>query len=106
MTTTPQPRRFEVGEDYRLSQLRPGVIVVRQVSHGTATVSSGSPCCLRTATVDYWSITANQRHYATYGVGGLRHSKKCSGCGWKYDIHIPADTEPRSLRTIEWEVCP
>lgn len=104
--TTPQPRRFEVCEDYRPSQLRPGVIVVRQVSHGTATVSSGSPCCLRTATITYESITNSQRHYATYGVGGLRHSKKCAGCGWKYHIHIPPDTAPTLLRTVAWEVQP
>lgn len=104
--STFQPRRFEVGEDYRPSQLRPGTVVVRQVSHGVATLSSGSPCCLRTATIDYWSISEGLRHYATYGVGGLRHFKKCLGCGGKFDIQIPPDAVPALLRTVAWEVRP
>lgn len=99
-----QPRRFEVGEDYRLSQLRPGTIVVRQVSHGTTTVASGSPCCLRTATIDHQSITRGQEHYAKYGVGGLRHAKKCGGCGGKYDIIIEPEAVATMLRTVAWEV--
>lgn len=35
----PQPRRFEVGEDYLPSQLHPGVVVVRQVSHSPTALS-------------------------------------------------------------------
>lgn len=104
--STSASRRFELGEDYRLSQLHPGVVVVRQVSHSTSALSSGSPCCLRTSTINHEVITGGQREYAKYGVGGLRHRRRCAGCGGHYAIHVPAEGAAQLLRTVAWEVRP
>lgn len=111
MTTPPPPLTFDVGADYRLDQIKPGVSVVRQVSHGTNTLSSGSPCCLRTATFDYETITHFQETNRTRVEGHAPNQpphfdRRCAGCGWKYWVHVDMTIAAWVLRTVTWEARP
>ncbi|MFF5037538.1 hypothetical protein [Nocardia salmonicida] len=111
MTTPRKPLTFQVGAHYRLAQLKPGVSVVRQVSHGTNTLSSGSPCCLRTSTLDYETITLNQEQYRRRVEGHAPNKppcfeRTCAGCGWKFWIHVDMNTPASQLRTVTWEARP
>lgn len=84
MTGTTGPRRFELGQAYRNSQVSPKgtIVVTRAGTWGSgAYFQTRTPCCSLPARIDA----------ATWAGTGAPYV--CRGCGWKWAVHLALGAE-------------
>jgi hypothetical protein len=82
--TQETPRRFELGDRFRVSQASArGTVVVRAAEpYGFgARFTTASPCCSENSRID--AIDASWGGAGTHVI--------CRGCGWKWIVHLTRD---------------
>ncbi|WP_225730936.1 MULTISPECIES: hypothetical protein [unclassified Nocardia] len=105
-TTPGSPRRFELGQQYRLPELRPGTIVVREANFSGQSIVTGSPCCRRLTKLHLIDLHRQITQRANGFAVGDDHSRRCLECRARYRLRVPANTiaELYTVSTVEWKV--
>lgn len=91
--TTQEPRRYQIGEPFRLSAASAaGTTVVRPArpyGYGSE-FATDTPCCRRAARVNAVDATYAGR----VGVDATGVFKTCPGCGWKWLVRLTRGGQP------------
>jgi len=116
--TTPVPCRYELGQLYENTDLRPGVVVVRPATlERDGRVRTPVPCCCggRRLPLQPLTVRLDVGLYRQLGAvcsqtqaqaGACRGaSERCRGCGWPYRVRLIE--QDGAITAAEWEVgCP
>ena len=100
-------RRYEPGQPYRPSNLRPGTVVVREANHTDKSIVNGSPRCRRIVLLKLDDLVWRETQRAKGFPLTDYEDRRCPGCRTRYRLRIPNTRPPAALHfaeTVEWEV--
>lgn len=109
-----EPRRYRLGEPYRPSNLRPGVIVEQAAYRSGNRIVTGSPCCGAVAHLERDDV-AHMLDRKARGLPAMEvDRRRCGDCGGWYALRVvdsthgtpitnPAVLHTRSF-TVDWTV--